>query len=84
MNEDIGNYNRGAWDHQVETGDKWTVPVSPEQVAAARKGDWSIVLTPTKPIPTDWFPTPSAGAQVLLENIGEEERERKIPRTRRR
>lgn len=65
MNEDIRDYNRDAWDHQVETGDEWTVPVSSEQVAKARKGDWSIVLTPTKPIPTDWFPTPLAGAQVL-------------------
>src|SRR5690606_18814003 len=31
---------------------------------AARKGEWSIVLTPTVPVPHAWFP-PLAGAAVL-------------------
>jgi SAM-dependent methyltransferase len=54
--EDILRYNRRTWDRQVERGNPWTVPVSPEEVARARKGDWSIVLTPTKPVPKEWFP----------------------------
>lgn len=53
---DIRSYNRGAWDHQVATGNPWTVPVGPEVIAAARRGDWQIVLTPTKPVPRNWFP----------------------------
>jgi len=62
---DIRSYNRTAWDHQVDTGDQWTVPVSPEEIAAAREGTWSIVLTPVKPIPNDWFPESLKGAKVL-------------------
>lgn len=61
---DVRAYNRGAWDHAVETGNRWTVPVGPEVTAAARRGEWSIVLTPTKPVPRAWFP-PLAGLDVL-------------------
>jgi SAM-dependent methyltransferase len=61
---DVFDYNRRAWDRQVERGNRWTVPVSPEEIARARRGDWSIVLTPTKPVPADWF-QPLAGLDVL-------------------
>lgn len=57
-------YNRDAWNKAVETGSQWTVPVSPATIAAARQGEWQIVLTPTKPIPRSWFP-PLVGAKVL-------------------
>jgi SAM-dependent methyltransferase len=53
---DILSYNRSAWDHQVATANRWTVPVSPEVIAAARQGRWEIVLTPTLPVPAEWFP----------------------------
>jgi SAM-dependent methyltransferase len=62
--DDILNYNRRTWDRQVERGNPWTVPVSSEAVARARNGDWSIVLTPTKPVPSEWFP-PLVGLDVL-------------------
>jgi len=61
---DIPGYNRQAWDRQVERGIPWTVPVGPEVVARARRGDWSLVLTPTRPVPVAWFP-PLAGLDVL-------------------
>ena len=61
---DILGYNRHAWDRQVERGNRWTVPVGPDDIARARQGDWRIVLTPTKPVPADWFP-PLAGLDVL-------------------
>lgn len=48
-------YNRDAWNQQVENGNCWTIPVTSEQVEQARQGDWSVVLTPTKPVPQDWF-----------------------------
>src|SRR5688572_29855256 len=51
----IVEYNSTAWDRQVEAGDKWTLPVSAEIVERARTGDWSIVLTPVKSVPRDWF-----------------------------
>jgi SAM-dependent methyltransferase len=62
--EDILLYNRQTWDRQVERGNPWTVPVSSEAVSRAREGDWSIVLTPTKPVPSEWFP-PLVGLDVL-------------------
>lgn len=61
---DILTHNRKAWDTAVRRGSQWTVPVSPAEVAAARRGEWQIVLTPTKPVPSHWFP-PLAGRDVL-------------------
>jgi ubiquinone/menaquinone biosynthesis C-methylase UbiE len=61
---DVVEHNRKAWDKQVEKGNIWTVPASPEEIAGARQGRWKIVLTPTKPVPDDWFP-PLSGLEVL-------------------
>jgi SAM-dependent methyltransferase len=61
---DVRAYNRDAWDRQVRAGDRWTIPVTPEQVARAREGDWSVVLTPTKAVPRAWFGTLD-GARLL-------------------
>lgn len=54
--DEVGEYNRRAWDQQVDLGGEWTKPVSREAIAAARRGDWDIVLTPLKPVPREWFP----------------------------
>lgn len=61
---DILDYNRRAWDAAVRYGSEWSIPVTPETVAAARAGTWSIILTPAKPVPTGWFP-PLMGTDVL-------------------
>lgn len=53
---DIVEYNRSAWDRQVDQGNEWTQPVSPQTIEQAREGRWEIVLTPSKPVPRDWFP----------------------------
>jgi SAM-dependent methyltransferase len=53
---DIQGYNRIAWDKQVVQGNRWTIPVGDDVIAAARQGDWKILLTPTKPVPRAWFP----------------------------
>jgi SAM-dependent methyltransferase len=53
---DILEYNRRAWNNEVDKGNRWTVPVSAEAVAAARLGHWEIFLTPSKPVPKQWFP----------------------------
>ena len=60
----VARVNRGAWDAMVARGNRWTQPVGPDAIAAARRGEWSIVLTPEKPVPRAWFP-PLAGARVL-------------------
>lgn len=62
--DSYSEHNRKAWDKQVALGNQWTVPVTPEQIEAARRGAWHLVLTPTIPVPRDWYP-PLAGADVL-------------------
>jgi SAM-dependent methyltransferase len=47
--------NQQGWDLRVEEDDVWTRPVSSEQIDRARRGDWSLILTPIKPVPRDWF-----------------------------
>ncbi len=53
----VVEFNRSAWDRQVEGGENpWTKPVSRQQIEAARRGEWTIVLTEQKPVPASWFP----------------------------
>lgn len=61
---DIRAFNRAAWDAEVARGNRWTLPVDPDTVARARRGDWSIVLTPSRPVPREWFGD-LFGARVL-------------------
>ena len=56
-------YNREAWNHQVRSGNRWTKPYSDEIINNARAGKWEVVLTPFKPVPSEWFP--AAGAKLL-------------------
>jgi SAM-dependent methyltransferase len=56
QSRDVQVHNRTAWDMQVEQGNPWTVPVSEAEVTQARQGHWQLLLTPTKPVPRDWFP----------------------------
>jgi SAM-dependent methyltransferase len=62
---DIRELNRRRWDLAVEKGNRYTVPVGPEIVAAARQGQWSVVLTESKPVPRDWFPASLGGLDIL-------------------
>jgi SAM-dependent methyltransferase len=67
---DIRHYNRGAWDRQVDSGNEWTIPVSSEVIAAARNGEWQVVLTETKPVPRAWFPDLTALDVLCLASGG--------------
>jgi SAM-dependent methyltransferase len=53
---DVRQLNRAGWDALVGKKNRWTIPVSSDEVEAARRGKWQIVLTPTKPVPRSWFP----------------------------
>ena len=53
---DITRYNRNAWNGYVDQKNRWTLPVSQEEIENARQGQWQIVLTPVKPVPHNWFP----------------------------
>jgi SAM-dependent methyltransferase len=47
--------NQQGWDLRVEENDVWTLPVPSEQIDRARLGDWSLILTPNRPAPREWF-----------------------------
>jgi len=53
-----------AWDKEVKRRNKWTVPVSEVVIAAAKQGQWEILLTPSQPVPRAWFPD-LEGLEVL-------------------
>ena len=62
---DIRAYNREAWNRYADEGSiPWTQPVSPEIVSKARKGEFSILLTEQKSVPSEWFP-PLKGLDTL-------------------
>ena len=56
MSESYQDINAKTIDRWVENDWEWGRPITHEQFLAAKAGDWSIVLTPTRPVPADWFP----------------------------
>ncbi len=56
MDDDaVRQLNREGWNRRAREGDVWSLPVDRETIARARRGDWQVLLTPTKPVPRDWF-----------------------------
>lgn len=53
--DEVSRNNQAGWDRRVEEQDVWTRPVSSDEVARARRGDWAVVLTPHIAVPRDWF-----------------------------
>ncbi len=47
--------NAETIDRWVESGWEWGIPVTHEVCEKARQGEWDVYLTPTKPVPHDWF-----------------------------
>lgn len=71
MNEtDVRKHNQSAWDKLVDQNDRWTKPVDQATIRSARDGDFAIVLTPTKPVPADWFPTLEGSETLCLASAG--------------
>lgn len=52
---EIEAYNSSAWDREAERGNPWTIPVTPEEIAEARRDQWEIVLTARKKVPRSWL-----------------------------
>jgi len=48
-------HNRAAWNRKSREGDQWTVGVDREVIRQAAAGEWSVLLTPTRPVPRVWF-----------------------------
>ena len=52
---DYTKINAETIDRWIEDGWTWGIPVSEEDCAKARHGEWSVLLTPTIPVPKEWF-----------------------------
>lgn len=48
--------NADTIDRWIEQGWQWGIPISHEQFVEACAGKWSMVLTPIKAVPKDWYP----------------------------
>lgn len=53
---DYTEINAKAVDRWIEDGWEWGVPISHEQFEDALNGKWSMLLTPNKPVPKEWYP----------------------------
>ena len=56
--------NAKTIDRWVEEGWMWGKPVSEAECEKARRGEWDVLLTPTKAVPKEWFP-PLKGLKLL-------------------
>ena len=52
---DYQEINSETIDRWIREGWEWGVPIDHETYAAALRGEWDVVLTPTKPVPHAWF-----------------------------
>ena len=55
MDERYQDVNAQTIDRWIEEGWEWGKPISHEEYERARSGQWNVVLTPTKPVPHEWF-----------------------------
>ena len=47
--------NARTIDRWIDAGWEWGVPIDHDTYLRAARGDWSVRLTPTKPVPRAWF-----------------------------
>lgn len=66
----VRHHNRLAWNKKVDQGNRWTQPVSRERIQKARQGEIEVLLTPSKPVPTDWFPKLAGTKTLCLASAG--------------
>ncbi|MDZ4867293.1 MAG: class I SAM-dependent methyltransferase [Alphaproteobacteria bacterium] len=53
--ESVALHNKRAWDKLARANNEWSVPVGPDVIARARRGELSLLLTPTRPVPAAWL-----------------------------
>jgi SAM-dependent methyltransferase len=53
--DEVVAHNREAWNREARAGEIWSRPVDAATIARARAGDFAVILTPTVPVPLDWF-----------------------------
>ena len=64
MPKNYTDINSAVIDQWVRDGWEWGQEISHETYLRAKQGDWSVLLTPTKPVPKEWF-CPMQGAKIL-------------------
>ncbi len=64
MKDNYTEINSRTIDKWVEDGWEWGKPIDHDTYINALNDDWSVLLTPTKPVPKEWFPQ-LKGAKVL-------------------
>ena len=64
MKEKYTEINSKVIDNWVKDGWEWGQPISHEVFERAKNNDWNVVLTPTKPVPKEWF-CEMKGAEIL-------------------
>jgi len=47
--------NAAAFDKWVKNGWCWGIPITHEVYQSVLDGDWDVLLTPSKPVPHEWF-----------------------------
>ena len=53
--DDYTDINARVIDKWADNGWEWSIPVSHEVLADAKNGKWDVLLTPTIPVPHEWF-----------------------------
>ena len=64
MDNNYTKLNSEFIDKWANEGWEWGQPIDHETFKKAKNNDWSVVLTPTKPVPKEWF-CEMKGAKVL-------------------
>lgn len=65
--QDINARVISSW---ISSGWQWGIPVGHETFKRAQNGDWEVLLTPTKPVPRSWFPSPEGKTLLGLASGG--------------
>jgi len=59
-------HNRQAWDREVAASNAATIPYSADQIERAKKGDWTLLLTPLKSVPDTWIDKATVKGKKIL------------------
>lgn len=63
--EQYQDINAATIDRWIAEGWEWGIPISHEEYLEALQGRWKMLLTPTKPVPLEWFGGSLKGCKVL-------------------
>jgi SAM-dependent methyltransferase len=55
MDNKYTEINSSFFDQWIEEGWEWGQPIGHEVFEKAKNNDWFVLLTPTKPVPKEWF-----------------------------